>query len=68
MGIYSLSVAKEWIQTQRQRLNGFMKEGSLYMLLQTSLHEIKNITEFHLRYCETVLCDIKGHPILMVFS
>jgi hypothetical protein len=62
-GIASLNDAKEWIQAQRQCLNSLIEEGSLQKveaLLQTSLNEIKTITELHLDPCGTTLFNIQG--------
>lgn len=57
-----ISVIIEWIKKQRQCLNSLVKEDSLQKvedLLQTSLNEIKELTELHVRCCETQLFEIK---------
>ncbi len=62
-GIGSLHEAKKWIQAQRERLKLLLEEGSLQKveeLLQTSLNDIKTITELYLGYCETKLSNIQG--------
>ena len=62
-GIPSLNDAKEWIQTQRHCLNSLIEEGSLSKvetLLQTSLYEIKEVTEFNLKSCDTLFTSIQG--------
>lgn len=71
IGIASLHGAKGWIKTQRQRLNALIEEGTLQdveVLLQTSLDEIKTITELHLGCCETMIFTIQGqHEIYDTF-
>lgn len=60
--IGSLDKAKEWIQTQRERLKLFIEEGSpkkVKELLQSSLNEIKNITEPQLKCCEIIILNIE---------
>jgi hypothetical protein len=62
-GIGSLDEAKKWIQAQREHLKSMLKDGSLQKveeLLQTSLNEIKTITELHLGCCESKLSNIQG--------
>jgi chromosome segregation ATPase len=59
----SLRGAKEWIQSQRECLKLLLEEGSLEKveaLLQSSLDEIKEITEFYLGTCETRMYHIQG--------
>lgn len=62
-GIGSLDGAKKWIQAQREHLKLLLKDGSLQKveeLLQTSLNDIKTITELHLGCCETKMSNIQG--------
>ena len=63
--IHSLHNIQEWINQQRQRLTLFVEKDSLQKveaLLQSSLNEIKNITELHLGYCEMMLSNIQDQP------
>ncbi len=63
--IPSLHGAKEWIQTQRERLKLLLEEGSLQKveeLLKTSLNEIKAITESYLDSYEATLSAIRDQP------
>lgn len=62
-GLGSLDEAKKWIQTQREHLKLLLEDGSLQKveeLLQTSLNDIKTITELYLGCCEAKISNIQG--------
>ncbi|MCH9636563.1 MAG: hypothetical protein K0U16_01230, partial [Gammaproteobacteria bacterium] len=59
----SLDGSKKWLQSQKQSLNTLIQKDSpeeIEKLLQSSLNEIKNITEPQLDYCETIILRIEG--------
>ncbi|MEN9917130.1 MAG: hypothetical protein RLY40_1062 [Pseudomonadota bacterium] len=62
-GLGSLDEAKKWIQAQREHLKLLLEDGSLQKvekLLQTSLNDIKTITELYLGCCEAKMSNIQG--------